>query len=73
MAKIHIEIRDDISPSVAVECVNQVIMGGKVSNDTKGNAYYCWATCFTTMEGNLIVSVRPYRKSDCFVVYKDKR
>lgn len=72
MAKIHIEIRDDISPSIAVECVNQVIIEGKVSHDTKGKAYYCWATRFATSEGNLVVSVRPYRKSDCFVVYKYK-
>ena len=72
MEKIHIEIRDDIKPSIAVQCVKQVIDMGMISHDSKGGEHYCWATRFAATEGNIIVSVRPYRKSDCFVVYKDK-
>ena len=70
--KIHIDIRDDITIGLAMTCVKQVIDDGKVSTDTKGNKYNCWATMFNTDEGKIVVSTRPYRKSDCFVVYKYK-
>ena len=72
MAKIQIEIRDDINPSIAVQCVKQVIDMGRISHDSKGGEHYCWATRFASTKGNLVVSVRPYTKNDCFVVYKER-
>ena len=66
--KIHIDIRHDISPTIALECVRQVIAQGKVSNNGKS---YCYATTFNTSEGEIWVSTRQYRKSDCFLVYKN--
>lgn len=66
--KIHIDIRHNISPTIALECVRQVIARGKISANGKS---YCYATTFDTDEGEIWVSIRPYRKSDCFLVYKN--
>lgn len=67
--KIHLDIRNDISPKIALECVKQVIAQGKISNNGK---MYCYATAFSTNEGEIWVATRPYRKSDCFVIFKNK-
>ena len=74
MAKISIEIRDDISPIQALEAVKQVMEHGKVSEGERGRKYYCWATVFKNTEDNsqFVVATRQYRKNDCFVVYKTK-
>ena len=66
--KIHLDIRHDISPTIALECVRQVIAQGKVSNNGKS---YCYAAAFDTSEGEIWVVTRPYRKSDCFLIYKN--
>ena len=66
--KIHIDIRHNISPIIALECVRQVIAQGKISADGKS---YCYATTFATDEGEVCVENRPYRKSDCFLIYKN--
>lgn len=66
--KIHIDIRHNISPIIALECVRQVIAQGKISSDGKS---YCYATTFDTDEGEVWVAIRPYRKSDCFLIYKN--
>lgn len=72
MSKIEIDIRDDISPSIAFMCVEQVIAGGKISEGENGKKYYCWLTTFNTSDGEVTVATRQYRKNDCFVVYKLK-
>lgn len=72
MGKIEIDIRDEISPLLAINAVRQVIEKGKISKGEKGKMYYCWATFFDTMDGEIIVSTRQYRKNDCFVVFKQK-
>jgi translation initiation factor IF-1 len=66
--KIHIDIRDDIDAEDAVRRVAQVISGGKISQ-TKTRKHYCW---LTSWKDGICVSVNPYRKSDCFVVWKNK-
>lgn len=66
--KIHIDIRHNISPTIALECVRQVIEQGKISANGKS---YCYATTFDTSNGEVWVAVRPYRKNDCFLVYKN--
>ena len=68
--RIEIDIRDNISPEIALECVQYVIEKGKISHDNKNNAYYCWATTFKTKEGTVCVFTRPYRKANGFKVYK---
>lgn len=70
--KVEIDIRDDIKPEIALECVKQVILGGKVSAGENGKMYYSWATTFDTPLGELVVYTRQYRKNDCFMVYKNK-
>jgi len=65
--KIHLDIRNGISPTIALECVRQVVAMGRISANGKS---YSYATNFNTNEGEIWVAVRPYRKSDCFVVYK---
>lgn len=66
--KIHIDIRNDISTTLALECVKQVIAQGKISDDGKS---YCYLTTFNIDEGEVCVYTRPYRKSDCFLVFKN--
>lgn len=68
--KVEIDIRDDIKPELALECVKQVIRGGKISEGENGKMYYCWVTIFDTFLGDLVVCTRQYRKNDCFIVYK---
>lgn len=70
--KVEIDIRDDIKPDIALECVKQVVASGKISRDGKGKLYYCWITTFGTPLGKIIVFTRGNRKNDCFVVSKDK-
>ena len=67
--KIHIDVRDDIPPTIALNCVSKVVAGGKVSNNGKS---YCYATSFDTSVGEVWVTTTQYRKSDCFVVRKAK-
>ena len=67
--KIHLDIRDNISPTIALECVRQVIAQGKISNNGKS---YCYAAIFDTDEGKIWVVTRPYRKSSCFLIYKNE-
>lgn len=68
--KIHLDIRDDIPSTIALECVKQVVEQGRVSAQGK---MYAYATIFsTTSLGEIVVEARPYRKSDCFIVYKNQ-
>ena len=62
--KIHIQVKNDIDPALALSRIKQVIEQGKISNDGKN---YCW---ITEWSDDIVVSVRENRKSDCFVVYK---
>ena len=67
--KKHLDIRHYICPTIALECVKQVIEQGKISANGKS---YCYATTFDTNEGEVCVAVRPYRKNDCFLIYKNQ-
>ena len=60
-----IKIEDGIDDLTAISLVKQVIEHGKISNN--GNSY-----CYLTLFGNICVETRQYRKSPCFVVYKNK-
>lgn len=57
-----------LSPTLALECVRQVIAWRKVSANDKS---YCNTTTFDTYKGEVWVAVRPHRKSNCFLVYKN--
>ena len=70
---MKIDIRDDIPPTLALECVKKVVREGRVSTGEHGKKYYCWATQFDTSVGEVMVVTRQYRKDDCFVVYKQKK
>lgn len=67
--KIHIDVRDDIPSTIALNCVSKVVAEGKVSNN---GTSYCYATSFDTSVGEVWVTTTQYRKSDCFVVRKAK-
>lgn len=67
--KIHLDIRDDIPPTIALECVRKVVADGRVSNN---GTMYCYATHFYTSAGRIWVTTRGYRKSDCFLIVKHK-
>jgi len=64
--KIIIDIRDGVDEVTAMERVLHVIKGGRISNNGK---LFCYHTAW---QDNIHVSVRDYRKNDCFVVYKRK-
>ena len=64
--KIYIDIRDEIPADIALRCVTNVIEDGRVSDNGK---MYAYATAFDTHAGEVWVAARPYRKSDCFLVY----
>ena len=68
--KIHIDIRDNIPPNIALRYVTWVVEEGRVSAQGK---MYAYATTFDTCLGEIWVAARPYRKSDCFLVYKKQR
>ena len=68
--RIHTDIRDDIPASIALRCVAKVIEQGRVSANGK---MYSYATTFDTHVGEMCVSARPYRKSDCFLVYLNNK
>lgn len=70
--KIEIDIRDGIRPVIAIEAVRQVVQEGRISQGERGKMYYCWAMTFDSLEGEIVVCTRQYRKNDCFVVYKKK-
>ena len=72
MARVELDIRDDINPLTALECVRKVIAVGKISQGEKGKMYYCWGTSFLTEDGEVWVYTRQYRKSDCFVIRKGR-
>lgn len=64
--RIHIDIRDNIPTDLALRCVAKVIEQGRVSAHGK---MYAYATALDTNIGEVWVAARPYRKSDCFLVY----
>lgn len=66
-----IDIRDNINPAMALRLVARVIDAGKISKGENGKMYYCWITVFDTPDGEIMVSTRQYRKTDCFVVHKN--
>ena len=65
--RITIDIKNELSPSIALECVKRVINQGRVSGNGK---YFCYATLFDTADGEVCVVTNPNRKTDCFWVYK---
>jgi len=67
--RIHIDIRDSIPTDLALRCVAKVIEQGRVSANGK---MYAYATTLGTNIGEVWVAARPYRKSDCFLVYLNK-
>jgi len=66
VSRIIIDVRDNIDPAVALLYVGNVIYQGKISKD---NTQYCWLTTFH--DGTQVIT-RDNRKSNCFVVCKDK-
>lgn len=74
MEKIIISIEDDIKTATAINAVKIVVADGKVSEDTKGRKYYCWATTFNTDEGKIIVFTKQTRREGLasFRVLKEK-
>lgn len=65
--RIEIDIKDDITPVLALECVKLVVKRGKISNNGKN---YCYATMLNSSVGDILVQTIPNRKNDCFVVRK---
>lgn len=75
--KIEIEIRDDISPNIALDCVGNVISKGRISKGANNKMYYCWCSTFSIfniddIDYKVAVWVRNNRKNDCFIVSKNK-
>lgn len=67
-----ITIKDNIPDDTALMLVLSVVNSGKVSHDTKGNDYYCWAT--TMRHGGELYDVwtRKNPNQPSFIVCKHK-
>lgn len=74
MARITIDIRNDIHEDYALLLVSHVISQGRVSRG-KSRDYYCWASVFPGPSDNVeyVVETNNYRKGDCFVVYEREK
>lgn len=59
---------DNISDLLALALVAQVVENGKVSTDSKGNQFYCWATEFTSQDDSYVVYTRRNLKQPSFIV-----
>lgn len=68
MRNIHLSIMDEIDPVTALECVRQFIEFGRVN----GGKSYCRGTSFLTEDGYVWVTARKNRKSDDFLVFREK-
>lgn len=44
--RITITVDDDISDVDALKCVLYAVKKGRISQDSKGNKYYCWGIDF---------------------------
>ena len=60
-----IKIEDGIDDLTAIIFVKQVIERGKISDNRSS---YCYLTLFD----DICVETRQYRKSPCFMIYKQK-
>ena len=65
--KLIIDIRNGVSPHVALQCVERVINGGRIDNNGES---YSWASSFSTSEGGVWVYCHDNKKSDMFIVEK---
>lgn len=68
---MKIDIRDNIPDEIAIELVGAVIRQGRISKQGD-KMCYCWATKITYDDEDYTVYVRDNRKTDCFVVTKDR-
>ncbi len=68
MSKLIIDNQSDLSDWRVLYLVQQVINGGRVSNNDK---QYCYLTSFKLREGIYIVATDLNKKSDRFVIYKE--
>lgn len=68
---MKIDIRDNIPDEIAIELVGTVIRQGRISKQGD-KMCYCWATKVIYDDEDYTVYVRDNRKTDCFVVTKDK-
>ena len=68
---MKIEIRDNIPDEIAIELVGIVVRQGRISKQGD-KMYYCWVTKITYGDENYTVYVMDNRKTDCFIVCKDK-
>lgn len=51
--RITITIDDDISDVDALKCVLYAVKKGRISQDSKGNKYYCWGILFPDFSDSL--------------------
>lgn len=51
--RITITVDDDISDVDALECVLYAVKQGCISQDSKGNKYYCWGILFPDSNDSL--------------------
>ena len=65
--KLIIDIKDGVSPKIALQCVGHVINGGRISGNGKS---FFHLSSFITSEGVVWVYCHDNKKSDMFVVEK---
>lgn len=68
--KVSITIQDEIPPYFALSRILHVMREGKISEDSKGNRYYCWLTRWS--DGICVATRRTRKGLYSFVVYRSK-
>lgn len=68
---MKIEIRDNIPDEIAIALVGIVVRQGRISKQGD-KMYYCWVTKISYADEDYTVYVRDNRKTDCFIVCKEK-
>lgn len=67
-----ITIEDNIDDYIALNLVLNVVASGKISHDTKGNAYYCWCSIVECNGTKYKVWTRKNKNQPSFIVAKCK-
>lgn len=76
MKKITITIENEIPSDVAIDLVKNVMRRGRISSNSKGDRFYCFATLcrHNSIDGEISVITRRNVKAPnaSFIVYKNK-
>lgn len=76
MKRITITIENEIPSDVAIDLVKRVMRRGRISSNSKGDRFYCFATLcrHNSIDGEIFVrtSIKSKAPNASFIVYKNR-